>query len=105
MRFSSSRLIGCESADAAGGFWTEASTDSDFQETLRGLKKREGNKARAGHGGGGFRAAEGRSPTIQRVGKATAAPVELDGWERLLLEERERRFIHTHRGGVVMVPV
>lgn len=36
-------------------------------------------------GGGGV---EGRrSPTVQRVGKATAAPVELDGWERLLLEE------------------
>lgn len=29
------------------------------------------------------------SPTVQGIGKATAAPVKLDGWERLLLEKKE----------------
>lgn len=39
--------------------------------------------SRLGRGRGQSRGA----PTVQRVGKATAAPVKLDGWERLLLEE------------------
>lgn len=57
-------------------------------------------------------ARRGGSLTIQRVGKATAAPVELDGWERLLLEERERKrvseaSVHAHKqkhGGVAVSP-
>lgn len=77
----------CQSVGVAGEFWTDVSTDSDLQKTLQGLEKHKRNKPRAGGRGG--------SPTVQRVGKATAAPVELDGREHLLLEERERRSVYT----------
>ena len=57
-------------------------TDSDSEECA---------EKRGGQGCVGDGVAVASSPTIQGVGKATAAPVELDGWERLLLEEREGR--------------
>lgn len=55
--FSSKHLICCESAEVADEFWTEASADSDFQQSLRGLAKCEKSQeewaGRVQGGGGG----------------------------------------------------